>query len=103
MIAFEKIYLNRSSYFFNDIKDIDASLLRINKIYTRNTDAVVYEIKYIIMQSINYQNVDREIHLCLSFSNVDAYVFEESGNKYLIFALTKNNKKVLELHKKTLE
>ena len=52
------------------------------------------------MQSINNQNIDREILLCLSFSNVDAYVIEESENKCLIFALTENNKKVLNLYKK---
>ena len=100
MVNFEKINLNRSYYYFNDIKNIDPNLLNINKIYTRNTDVVVYEIKYIMMQCINNQNIDKEIPLCLSFSNVDAYIIEESGNKYLIFGLTKNNKKVLELYKK---
>ena len=60
----------------------------------KNTDAVIYEIKYTMMQSINNQNIDSEIPLCLSFSDVDAYIIEcnsieESGNKYLIFALTK--------------
>ena len=47
------------------------------------------------MQSINNQNIDNEVSLCFSFSDVDAYIIEKSGNKYLIFALTKNNKKVL--------
>ena len=36
----------------------------------------------------------------LSFSDVDAYIIEENENKYLIFALTENNKEVLELYKK---
>ena len=49
------------------------------------------------MQSINNQNIDSEVPLCLSFSYVDAYIIEENGNKYLIFALTENNKKVLQL------
>ena len=52
-----------------------------------------------MIQCINNQKIDREIPLCLSF-NVDAYIIEENGNKYLIFALTKDNKKVLELYKK---
>ena len=51
------------------------------------------------MQSINNQNIDRRIPLCLSFSDVDAYIIKENENKYLIFALTKNNKVVLELYK----
>ena len=53
-----------------------------------------------MMQSINNQNIENEIPLCLSFSNVDAYIIEENQNKYLIFALTKNNKEVLELYRK---
>ena len=48
------------------------------------------------MQSINNQNIDRGIPLCLSFSDADAYINEENENKYLIFALTENNKEVLE-------
>ena len=53
MITFDKVNLYHSYYFFNDIEDIDPNLLNINKIYARNTDAVLYEIKYIMMQSIN--------------------------------------------------
>ena len=53
-----------------------------------------------MMQSINNQNIDRGIPLCLSFINVDAHIFEENENEYLIFTLTENNKKVLELYKK---
>ena len=52
------------------------------------------------MQSINNQNIDREVPRSLSFSNVDAYIIEENENKYLIFALTENNKEVLEPYKK---
>ena len=58
---------------------------------TQNTNAVICSIKYIIMESINNQNID---------SDVDAYIIEENGNRYLIFALTKKNKKVLGQYKK---
>ena len=51
------------------------------------------------IQIINYQNIDRGIPLCLSFSDVDAYIIEENESKYVIFALTENNKEVLELYK----
>ena len=85
-ITFEKINLNHTYYFFDDIENIDLNLLSINKKCIRNTDAFVYKIKYITMQSINGQNIDREAPLCLSFSNVDAYIFEETENKYLVFA-----------------
>ena len=53
------------------------------------------------MQSINNQNIDNEIPLCLSFSDVDAYIIECNSNEYnstecngkYLFALTENNKK----------
>ena len=93
MIAFKKINLNCPYYFFSDIKSVDPNLLRLNKISYKNTDAVVYSIKYIMMESISNQNIDSENPLCLSFSNVDAYIIEESVSKYLIFALRQNNKK----------
>ena len=100
MITFKKINLNHSYYIFNGIGNIDPNLLNINKIYARNIDSVIYEIQYIMMQSINNQNIDREIPLCLSFNNVDAYIIEENQNKYLIFALTGNNKEELDLYRK---
>ena len=93
--------LSKSSIlFFSDIKNVDLNLLSITKIYTENTDVVVYCIKYIMVESINNQNIDSENPLCHSFSDADAYIIEESESKYLIYALTKNNKKVLEIHKK---
>ena len=100
MITFKKLNLNRSYYPFSDIKNVDLNILSINKIYTRNTDVFIYSIKYIMMESINNQNIDSEIPLCLTLSDIDAYINEESGNKYLIIALTENNKKLLELYKK---
>ena len=51
-----------------------------------------------MIQIINNQNIDNEVPLCLSFSDVDAYIIKENG-----FVLTKNNKKELscrELYKK---
>ena len=99
-VKFQKINLYRPYYFFSDIKNIDPNLLSINKIYTNNNDVAFYSIKYIMMESIYTQNTDGENLLCLSFSDVDTYIIEESGNKYLIFALTEKNKKVLELYKK---
>ena len=94
------IALNHSYYSFNDIENIDPNLLSIDKKCMKNTDVVMYEIKYIMMQSVNSQNIDREIPLCLSFNNVDVYIIEENEDKYLILTLTENNKKVLELYKK---
>ena len=49
-------------------------LIQINKISNKNTDPVVYSIKYIMMESINDQSNDIENPLCLSFSGIDAYI-----------------------------
>ena len=79
---------------FNDVKHIDLNLLGINKKCIKNTYVVAHEIKYIITQNIDNQNIDNELPLRLSFINVDAYIIEENENKYLIFALTENNTKM---------
>ena len=104
MITFKKINLNRPYYFFSNminVKNVDPHLLSINKISYNITDAVVYNIKYIMMESINNQNIVSENPLCLVFSDVDAYIIEEHNeNKYFVFVLTKNNQKTLEIYRK---
>ena len=71
-----------------------------DKISYRNTDAVVCSIKYIMMESINNQNIDSKNPLCLIFNAVDVYIIDESENKYLVFSLTKRNKNVLGIYRK---
>ena len=60
MISFKKINSNRFYYFFSDIKKVDPNLLSINKTSYKNTDVVIYNIKYIMMESINNQNIKSE-------------------------------------------
>ena len=85
---------------FYDIKHTDLNLLSISKKCLKNTNVVIHEIKYIITQNIDDQNIDNELPLCISFTDVDAYIIEENENKYLIFAFTENKKKMLEMYKK---
>ena len=86
-----------------NIKKFDPNLLSINKMSYKNTVADVYNIKYIIMESINNQNIDSENSLCLILNDVDGYIIEISNeNKTLVFALIKNNKKVLSIYRKIL-
>ena len=89
---------NRSYYFFNDminIKNFDIKLLNIDKISFKSTDAVIYNIRYITMKSLDHVNIDSKNSLYLIFDNVDGYIKEKIGNKYLIFASTDKNKEVL--------
>ena len=86
-----------------NIKTFDPNLLSINKMSYKNTVADVYNIKYIITESINNQNIDSENSLCLILNDVDGYIIEISNeNKTLVFALIKNNKKVLGIYRKIL-
>ena len=75
----------------------DLNFLCINKKYRKNTDVVTYEIKYITTQNIDIQNINNKLPLCIS--DVRAYIIEENKYKYLIFALTQNNKKMLNMSK----
>ena len=78
MVTSDRINLKPSYCFFNDIKHIDLNLLCVNKKGIKNTDVAAHEIKYIITQNIDNQNIDTELPLCLSFRNVDAYIIEEN-------------------------
>ena len=100
LLSFEQINLKPYYCLFYDIKHTDLNLLSISKKCLKKTDVVVHEIKYIITQNIDNQNIDNELPLCISFTDEDAYIIEENENKYLIFAFTENNKKMLEMYKK---
>ena len=75
-------------------------MLSVNKKHIKNTDVVAHEIKYITKQNIADHYLDNELPLCFSFSDIRAHIIEETKNKYLVFALTENNKEELEMYKK---
>ena len=94
---------NRSYYLFSDtinIKDFDPNLLSIDKISFKSTDAVIYNMKYITMKSLNHVNIDTENPPYFIFNNVDGYIEESNCNKYLVFASTDKNKEVLKKYTK---
>ena len=78
--------------------------MSINKTLFKSTDAVIYNIRYIRIKSLEHINIDSESPLCIIFNDVDAYIIEENnGYKYLIFACTNKNKKVLRKYTDVLE
>ena len=99
---------NRPHYFFNDMinfKNFDPSLLSIDKLSFKTTDAVIYHIEYITMKSLGNENIDHVNSLYLIFNNEDGYIEcnstkESNEYKYLILASTEKNKEVLEKYKK---
>ena len=101
MITFKKISIDhRPYYFFSDMiiaKNFNPNLLSIDKISFKSIDAVkcCYYIKYITMKSLDHVNIDCKNSHYLVFNNVDGYIEKNNGDKYLIFASTGKNKKVL--------
>ena len=82
---------NRQNYFFNsmtNIKNVDPSLLSIDKISFKNTDSDIYDIKY-------FKNLDSANSLYLIFDNVDGHIEESNENKYLNFFSADKKKEAL--------
>ena len=46
------------------------------------------------MKSLDHVNIDSANSIYLVFNNVDGYIEESNGNKYLIFASTDKNKEI---------
>ena len=91
---------NRAYYFFNDminIKNFDPSLIKIGKKSYKKID--IYHTGHITIKSMNdCENINSVNPLYLMIGEVDGYVEENNGNKYLTFASTKKNREVLEKH-----
>ena len=76
------------------VKKIYPSFLNISKISFKSIDAVIYSIRYITMKSLDHVNIDSANSIYLVFNNLDEYIEEINGNKYLIFASTDKNKEI---------
>ena len=82
-----------------NIKNFDPSLIKIDKKSYKNI--VIYYIRYITIKGISeYENINSINPLYLIVGDVDGYIEENNGNKYLTFASTDKNKKVLEKYAK---
>ena len=93
---------NRTYYFFNDminIKNFDLSLIETDRKSYKNIG--IYYTGYITIKSISdHENINSVNPLYLIIGNVDGYIEENNGNKYLTFAPTDKNRKVLEKYTK---
>ena len=81
-----------------NIKDFDPSLIEIHKTSYKNTG--IHYIGYITKKDSYHVKINSVNPLYLIIGEVDGYIEENNGNKYLTFASTDNNKKVLEKYTK---
>ena len=85
---------NRTYYFWNDlinIKDFDPTLLKLDK--KSSIGANIYYIGYITKKS--EYNINSVNSLYLVVGEIDGFIEEENGSKYLNIALTNSNSEVL--------
>ena len=87
---------NRTYYFFDDminIENFNPALLKIDKKSNKNIS--IYYIGYITIKNSKYVNIHSINPLYIIIGEVDGSIEEKNGNKYLTFASTDKNKKVL--------
>ena len=98
---------NHPDYIFNDnmivnIKDFDSSLLEIYKFSFKEVFSLnIYYIKYIPTKSLHHIDDDKD-YFYLFLDDVDEYIEENDGIKYLVFASTDKNKEALKYYTKHL-
>ena len=71
-----------------NIKNFDPNLLSIDKISFEIIGAVIYNIKYITLKSLNHVNIYSKNPPYIIFNNIDGYIEESNRNKYLVFTST---------------
>ena len=85
---------NRTYYFYNDlinIKNFDPKLLKLDK-----KSSMVISIYYIDYVTKNPEyNIDSVNPLYLLIGEIDGFIEEKNGSKYLNIALTNSNNEVL--------
>ena len=96
---------NQTYYFCNDqinLKDSDASLLKICKKYHKDID--IYYIGYVTLKEIaNYNDINSVNPLYLMIDEMVGHFEEKNGNKYLVLNDTDENKKVSKKYKEFWE
>ena len=97
---------NRQDYLFNgnmivNIKDFDTNLLKINKLSYKGVFSLnIYFIKYISTKNLNHMGVNHDKDfLYLFLDDLDGYIKEDDGIKYLVFTPAEKNKEALKNYK----
>ena len=94
MVLKEVNIKNRTYYFWNDqiyINNFDAKKLKLDKKKVMDVD--IYYIDY-VSKKTEY-NIDSVNPLCVTISELDGFIDEKNGNKYLNISLKDSNNDVL--------
>ena len=96
---------NRTNYFYNNqinLKDFDASLLKIDKKDYNEID--IYYIGYVTVKKIaNCNNINSVNPLYLMINEMIGHFEEKSENKYLVLDDIDENKEVLKKYEEVWE
>ena len=85
---------NRTDYFYKDIENFDAGLLKINKKSYKDID--IYNNGYVTKKKIgDCMNINSINPLYLNITHSNRYIEEKGANKYLVFDSTDENKEFL--------
>ena len=87
---------NRTYYFFDDIiniKNFDSNLLKMDK--NSYKDINIYYIGYITVKDSDYVKINSLNPQYLIIGEVDGYIDEKNGNKYLTLVSPDKNKEIL--------
>ena len=76
-----------------NIKDFDSNLLKTDKKSYKNID--IGYIGYFTMKDSDYVKINNVNSLYLIIDEVDGYIEEKNGNKYLTLISTDKNKEVI--------
>ena len=96
---------NRTYYFYNDqinLKDFDASLLKIDKKDYKDID--IYYISYVAVKEIaNCNNINGVNPLYLMINEMIGHFEEKNKNKYLVLDIVDENKEVSKKYEEVWE
>ena len=88
---------NQTYYFYNDIIDIktfDSNSIKLDKKTYKDLD--IYNIGYVTIKKIGYgYDINSVNPLYLRIDNANGYIEEINEDKYLVFDVTYENKKLL--------
>ena len=103
-------FFHNPDYLFNDnliviIKDIGSNLLEINQLSFKGVFGVsIHYSKYIPAKRSNHLSIDRtdndEDYLYLFLDDVNGYIEENNGIKYVVFTFSGKNKEALKNYTK---